>query len=79
MRSFLIGCVVALIAASPAAAKYRHGYTHVSHRVNYTYRFYYASCTCSYGNPERICTPTVSCYNEGGRCTARCPAQTGNF
>ena len=29
-------------------------------------RFYYESCRCDFGNNNRECAPTTSCYAEGG-------------
>jgi hypothetical protein len=44
---------------------------HASMRIKASY----VSCNCHYGyerNGAGICTPEISCYIEGGRCSASC-------
>jgi hypothetical protein len=42
-------------------------------------RFYYESCRCDFGNNNRECAPTTSCYAEGGRCRGSCSSQSGFY
>lgn len=85
MRTVLIGFALAWmgLAVHPAIAHYdHHGHHHRYDHRHYRYaETRYESCVCHFGYEENgvgACTPAVSCFAQGGRCRAACPAQKGD-
>jgi hypothetical protein len=62
------------------ATYYRFHSSHLHHPQYSSILTRYESCSCHFGyeNGYTVCTPSVSCSVEGGRCQAPCAAQMGN-